>query len=105
MEEPESTTRATRKCPTCGQWSAWHFRPTDTCSFCGALLDPLAAERISEEAARLERDRKGIKIDLIEIKPEDEGMVRWGKYLVRAVQLSFIAILSFIIWLVTLATG
>ncbi|WP_262888640.1 hypothetical protein [Hymenobacter sp. HDW8] len=42
---------------------------------------------------------------LIEIKPDDNAAVRFFKTIVRGGQFAFAAILSFIIWLVTLAAG
>jgi len=97
-----STFKSSKKCTHCGQWSAWNQKPTDTCEHCGALLDDRTLLR---EAAR-EAERKRKKgLDIIEIYPSDSFLVKIGKRIGQAIQISFIAIVSFIIWFLTMLAG
>jgi hypothetical protein len=89
---------STKKCPSCQQWSQWQQQATDRCEHCDELLDPRThAEDQQQEAT--ERLRGGIQ--LMEINPEDGGLTWFFKTIVRGGQLLFIAILAFIVWLVT----
>ncbi|MBU6120570.1 hypothetical protein [Hymenobacter siberiensis] len=89
---------STKKCPVCQQWSHWQQQATDRCEHCGKLLDPRTHEETRQRAAT-EHLRGGIQ--LVEIYPEDGGLVRFFKTIVRGGQLLFVAILGFIVWLVT----
>ena len=99
-----STLKSSKKCPYCGQWSAWNQVPTDTCEHCGALLDDRTLLR--EAAREAERkNKKGIELEIIQIYPTDSLPVKIGKRFIQAIQISFIAIVSFIIWFLTLLAG
>jgi hypothetical protein len=89
---------STKKCLACQQWSHWQQQAADRCEHCGELLDPRAQNEAQQQAAT-EHQRGGIQ--LIEIKPEDGGAIRFFKTIVRGGQLLFIAIIGFIVWLVT----
>jgi hypothetical protein len=94
---------ASKKCPHCQRWSAWQHTPDDRCEHCGELLDP-RAQQSAIEREELEQ-QKMPPMFLIEIKPDDSAVVRFFKSIILGGQLAFAAILSFIIWLVTLAAG
>lgn len=89
---------STRKCPACQQWSRWQQQAADCCEHCGALLDPRAHHEAEQQAATAHL-RGGLQ--LIEITPADGGITWFFKTIVRGGQLLFIAILGFIVWLVT----
>lgn len=89
---------STKKCPACQHWSHWQQQAADRCEHCGELLDPRAQQEAQHRAAT-KHLRGGIQ--LIEIKPEDGGLMRFFKTIVRGGQLLFIAIIGFIVWLVT----
>ncbi|UOQ98866.1 hypothetical protein MUN81_05095 [Hymenobacter sp. 5317J-9] len=93
---------STKKCPACQQWSAWQQQAADRCKHCGELLDPRAQQEAQQQAAT-EHLRGGIQ--LVEIDPTDSRTVRFFKTIARGGQLVFIAILGFIVWLVTVLTG
>ncbi|HEX8329225.1 MAG TPA: hypothetical protein VF629_16950 [Hymenobacter sp.] len=93
---------STKKCPACQQWSRWQQQAADRCEHCGELLDPRAHGEAQQQAAT-EHLRGGIQ--LVEINPEDGAVTRFFKTLVRGGQLVFIAILGFIVWLVTVVAG
>lgn len=88
---------STKKCPACQQWSGWQQHATDRCEHCGALLDPRTHAEMQRAAAAPPRGG----IQLLEIGPDDAGLVRFFKTMVRGGQLLFIAIIGFIVWLVT----
>jgi hypothetical protein len=88
---------STKKCPACGQWSHWQQQAADRCEHCGQLLDPRTHNEARQAAAAPPRGG----IQLMEVKPEDKGLVWFFKSMVRGGQLLFIAIIGFIVWLVT----
>lgn len=96
---------STRKCPTCGQWSNWSQNPDDTCEHCGSILDPqgMRARKLQDEEAL--RQEKNLNIALIEIFPYDPPFTRFWKRIVQGFQLTLMAIISFIIWFVTVLAG
>ncbi|GAA4304949.1 hypothetical protein GCM10023183_18680 [Nibribacter koreensis] len=96
---------ATKKCPHCQQWSAWHHQVTDRCEHCHELLDPKAHQRLLAQDEREEEESKKINIALIEILPTDSAFTRFWKRIVQGFQLMFMAILSFILWLIALLAG
>ncbi|MGV3586565.1 MAG: hypothetical protein ACO1OF_06170 [Adhaeribacter sp.] len=99
-----STFKSSKKCPHCGEWSEWDQQPTDTCQFCGALLDDRTLLREAAREAE-SRNKKQLEIDIIEVYPTDSFFVKIGKRIIQAIQISFIAIVSFIIWFLTMLAG
>lgn len=99
-----STFQSSKKCPHCGEWSGWRQLPTDTCEYCGALLDDRTLLREAAREAELKK-KKGLEIAIIQIEPTDSILVKIGKRLIQTIQISFIAIVSFIIWFLTLLAG
>jgi hypothetical protein len=99
-----STFKSSKKCPHCGEWSEWNQQLTDTCEHCGALLDD---EKLLRAAAREieQNEQKGFDLDIIQIHPTDSGIVVFYKRIVQALQYSFIAIVTFIIWILALLAG
>lgn len=94
---------STKKCPHCQQWSSWQQGPGDHCEHCGELLDPRAQQSaINRQKAA---NQKMPSVMLIEIKPDDGLVVRFFKHIVRGGQLTFAAIIAFIVWLVTVLVG
>ncbi|UOQ51972.1 hypothetical protein [Hymenobacter cellulosivorans] len=94
---------ASKKCPHCGFWSPWQQKSDDTCARCGQLLDPVRNR--SEQARDQESKQPMSQFMLLEISPDDKGLVRLGKQLIRGGQLAFAATLSFILWFLALAAG
>ena len=96
---------ATKKCPHCQQWSAWHHQVTDRCEHCQGLLDPKAHQRVLDQDTREEAEKKQFNVVLIEILPTDSAFTKFWKRIVQGFQLTFMAILSFILWLIALLAG
>jgi len=92
-----------KKCPHCGQWSVHHRQANDRCEHCHELLDPSAPGK--EAALQQAWNWQMPKVMLITIDPADPWPLRMLKYVVRGGQLLFIATLSFIVWLATVAAG
>jgi hypothetical protein len=93
---------STKKCPACQQWSNWQQQASNHCEHCGELLDPRAHAEAEQQAAAANQ-RGGI--ELMEVGPEDKGLVWFFKNIIRSGQLLFIAIIGFIVWLVTALAG
>src|SRR5436189_6329940 len=97
--------KSSRKCPNCGQWSAWNQAPDDKCEHGEGVLDPQGLKNRQEQEEEAFRQKKNLNIALIEIFPYDPPITRFGKRIVQGFQLSLMAIISFIIWVVTVLAG
>jgi hypothetical protein len=94
---------SSKKCGTCGQWSVWNQQLEDNCEHCGK---PLAIQEIKVRQEIQEREKKmeGYTIEVVKIHPDDNIIVVGIKKIIIGFQLTFMAIMSFLIWLaVTLA--
>ena len=99
-----ATFKSSKKCRYCGEWSEWNQKSTDTCEHCGALLDD---EKLLRMAAReaAKNEKKPYDLAIMQIYPTDSGLVVFFKRIIQVLQFSFIAIVSFIIWVLTLVAG
>ena len=76
------------------------MEPDGRCKHCGELLDPRAFQsRLAQEEIR-EKEKHRFRLNLIEIDPSEPFYLRGPKQVVRAIQISFVAVVSFIIWLI-----
>lgn len=94
-----------KKCPHCGQWSAWQQQHDDRCRHCGQLLDPRAQRMHTFREQQRADNKKKLAALLVAVRADDPWHVRVGKRLFNGVQLVFAAIISFIIWLATAVAG
>jgi hypothetical protein len=99
-----ATFQSSKKCPQCGEWSDWNGEITDCCQHCGALLSDKSSLRAAARVAE-QQEKKGFELGLIPIHPTDSWPVVLAKRLVQAIQISFVAIVSFLLWLLTLLAG
>ena len=99
-----TTFQSSKKCPECGEWSDWNQQISDTCQHCGALLSQQEFLRVAAREAA-QQEKKGFEVGLISIHPNDSWPVVALKRLVQAIQISFVAVVSFIIWLLTMLAG
>jgi hypothetical protein len=99
-----ATFQSSKKCPECGEWSDWNEAITDTCQHCGGLLSGEAFLRAAAREAE-QQEKQRFEIGLIPIHPADAWPLVLAKRLVQAIQLSFVVIVSFIIWFLTLLAG
>ena len=95
---------STKKCPFCQQWSEWEQQPDDRCTHCGNLLDPQASHCAQQEAATA-HEKAASRVRLIQLNPDDSLGIRLLKWVGRGGQLLFIALLSFFIWVATIAAA
>lgn len=104
LKSVSQLSESSKKCAACGQWSSWNMSPTDRCQHCEELL---ADQSILSAASRKEgnEEKKKFEVGLIEIYPSDAWPVVLVKRLVQVVQISFVAIVSFIIWFLTMLAG
>lgn len=81
-----------KKCPHCGQWTAWNRRPDDRCTHCHGVLDPRAVEERAAEAAMAEEQTAN---SFFTVKPDD------GLPMIALRKLAFVAhaIYAAIVWL------
>jgi len=92
--------KSTRKCPHCGQWSTWNQDPADRCDHCGNVLDPDALARQHASDERKEEESQRFSVDFIKIDPDDPFFLRFFKKIGLGFQVLFVAIVTFIIWLI-----
>ena len=96
---------SSRKCSNCGQWSLWNQQPEDLCEHCGAILDPQGLKARQKQEEEDFRQKQNLNIALIEIYSYDSAFTRFWKRIVQGFQITLMAIISFIIWLVTVLAG
>lgn len=89
----------------CGQWSEWTGKPTELCEHCGGILDENGLIRQIAQEEREAQEKNKFDITLIEIYPSDNRLVIFLKRIVQGFQIAFMAILSFILWLIALLAG
>jgi hypothetical protein len=99
-----ATFQSSKKCPQCGEWSDWNGEITDSCQHCGAGLSDKSSLSAAARAAE-QQEKKGFELGLIPIHATDSWPVVLVKRLVQAIQISFVAILSFLIWFLTMLAG
>ncbi len=98
--------QSAKKCKNCESWSPWNQQLNDTCHFCSQLLDEEAfLAQAKTEAEANERKPYGMNMDLNQINPTDSFLVKTGKRFIQAIQISFIAVLSVILWVLTMVAG
>lgn len=93
-----------KKCPECGEWSSWNVNIEDLCSHCNKPLSPVELKN-QADLDELDRQNKNFSITVVQIKEDDNIIVVAVKRVIQAVQLSVMAIVSFVIWLVTVVVG
>ncbi|MFT2011079.1 hypothetical protein ACMA1I_20585 [Pontibacter sp. 13R65] len=96
---------SSRKCPVCGQWSQWNQNPTDRCEHCQSILDPIAVSREQAREERRQEESKRFSVDFIKIDPEDPWYLSLFKRVGLGIQITFAAIISFILWLIAFLAG
>jgi uncharacterized membrane protein YvbJ len=91
-----------KKCPSCGHMSVWHLKEEDRCEHCGARLT--SQEKVNKRIA--EEEQEQIKTEsILDIKPGDSPFTIFIKKVGWVFHMIFMAILSFFIWVISIATG
>jgi predicted amidophosphoribosyltransferase len=91
-----------KKCPHCGEWSKWTTNMNDLCENCGKAL----GGRDLEYHEIRERDKKANKEQWIfDVKETDSALVKGLKIVGNFFYTIYIAILTFLAWLVAIMPG
>jgi len=88
------------KCNNCGEWSVWSQQESDKCVHCGEVLRPVSDEEKDKIKKRLE-----VEYVKVHINEDDNIFVKLFKHVFNFVQMIFIAIISFLIWLFVASPG
>lgn len=91
-----------KKCPHCGEWSKWTTNMNDLCEHCGKAL----GGRDLEYHIIRERDKKANKEQWIfDIKETDSAFMKGLKTVGNFFYTIYIAVLTFLAWLVAVMPG
>lgn len=91
-----------KKCPNCGNWSAWTENYEDRCEHCGEVLSPKELERRD----KLEQEKENnTKEWMFYINPDDSALARFFKKSGNLFYTVFMAIMTFILWLIAALPG
>ncbi|MCC5932376.1 MAG: hypothetical protein JJU28_24235 [Cyclobacteriaceae bacterium] len=91
-----------KKCPGCGEWSTWYQSHEDICEHCGTLLSP---EAFNRDERRAEYQAASEKKWIFYIEENDGPVLRFFKKIGNTVYLIYMAILTFIMWLIAVTPG
>ncbi|SFU07403.1 tRNA synthetases class I (M) [Algoriphagus locisalis] len=91
-----------KKCPNCGEWSTWTNNYEDRCEHCGELLSPVELERKAKFTQEKDRQEKDW---MFYINPEDSGIKKFFKKSGNLFYTVFMAIMTFIMWLIAALPG
>lgn len=86
------------KCEHCSYWTDGN---EENCQYCGGVLNA----RYKAEKEELEKVETGMKFPLIEINEDDPILIKAGKYVIRAGQIVFFAIVTFVAYLAAGTVG
>ncbi|SDD46799.1 hypothetical protein SAMN04488104_103145 [Algoriphagus faecimaris] len=91
-----------KKCPHCGKWSNWEMNVTDRCEHCGQTL----GGKDLENQEKREKDKLKNEEDwLFNIHENDSSIVVGLKKVGNFFYTIFMAIISFILWLIAALPG
>lgn len=94
--------KAIKKCPNCTLWTSWSTGLYDQCEHCGAQLNQRAIEEKKKRENKIIEDYEN---SWLTIKPDDSTFIVIIKNIVKSVQLMFMAIVSFFLWLIFAISG
>lgn len=91
-----------KKCENCGQWTIWNHQLNDTCKHCGQLLDK---RTITELQNYEEQEKKRDEISFFVPKPGENPFISGFRRAAWLVHVIYMAIVSFILWLIAGLAG
>lgn len=94
--------KGSKKCPHCHQWSEWNQDKTDRCEHCGALLAPEVVEREEKRDKKKKEEEDGW---VFNVQPNDSPFKVLLKKVGKVGYVIFMAIVSFIVWLIAFLPG
>ncbi|MCL6261382.1 hypothetical protein M3O96_19945 [Aquiflexum sp. TKW24L] len=93
---------AEKKCPHCGNWSAWSGIMTEACTSCGK---PLGGRDLEYHINR-EKDKKtNAENWIFFIKESDNTFVKYAKIVGNFFYTIYMAIITFLVWLIAMLPG
>ncbi|WP_297334808.1 class I tRNA ligase family protein [Algoriphagus sp.] len=91
-----------KKCPHCEKWSRWNMNLTDPCEHCG---QPLGGKDLKNQERREQEQLKNTENWLFTIKKTDSSLLVFLKKIGNSFYTIFMAILSFLLWLIAVMPG
>lgn len=91
-----------KKCPHCGAWSKWNQDIQDTCEHCG---NKLGGADLAYHEKRLAQEKANRENWIFYIKDTDNGFVRVVKKVGNFFYTIYIAIITFLAWLIAVLPG
>ncbi|GMQ27701.1 hypothetical protein [Algoriphagus confluentis] len=91
-----------KKCPHCGEWSTWTMRLTDLCEHCGKTLGGKDLENQQRREETIKANEKNWMFFIDENDPVwKANLKKIGNFFYTI----FMAIVSFILWLIAALPG
>lgn len=90
------------KCNKCGRWNHWNNNIFEVCFFCGEFLDIQSIFKESKEQARITTYENN---SFLIIRKNDKWPLRIVKRIFAVINLIFIALITFMVFLVSMAPG
>jgi predicted amidophosphoribosyltransferase len=91
-----------KKCPHCGKWSSWNRNLSDLCDHCGKTL----GGKDLENQERMLEDRQKSEINwMFNPNESDSSFIKGLKKIGNFFYTIFMAIISFILWLIAVLPG
>ena len=96
-----------RRCPACKKFSHSDGTPEAACEHCGAYLDPVEVQskRKYEEEKRRAEIKHEHPVFWINVRPGDGALRGAFVRMIQGAQIVYMAIISFILWLVAIIAG
>lgn len=91
-----------KKCPHCGEWSTWNQQLTDSCNHCGRTL---GGKDLDYQEKRAAQEQKNIENWIFNIKESDSNFVKGWKEVGNFFYTVYLAIITFIVWLIAALPG
>lgn len=98
---------AVHKCPSCKKFSHSDGTAEATCEHCGAYLDPVevkSKQKYEEEKRQAELKHEH-PVFWVNVKPGDGAFRASFVRFVQGAQIVYMAIISFILWIVAIIAG
>lgn len=108
IENSDTLSQHEIKCPSCGKWTPGD---SETCVYCGALVDPQLRDQQEREVRAAEEERERIASQspvekkLAQLKNSDNPIARFAFGVLNVLWLIYMGIVSFIIWFTAIFSG
>ena len=91
-----------KKCPHCGKWSVWNQNLNDPCVHCG---NPLGGIDLVYHEKRVAQKKANEEQWIFNIREDDTEFVKYLKKIGNFFYVIYMAILTFIAWVVAFLPG